>query len=366
MNKIIILFIFALLSPILNFSLAFSLPSFYDGKPANNSYTYGRDSDIFSINITDSNLDASSVVHHIRVNEPGTNFTNTTSSCSSLGSGNWYCSNSVSGFGSLGGDGKNFLFYFDGKNTSGSSNSSENYFVTIDRSPPQISPTSFASNSYISGNFNIGFTIVDSYSGVNSNSARFFYGNTTFNSTSQSFSTTSPYTIYFDTRNFANNSTYFVYVNVSDNTGNVNTTKFTVYVDNELPTISIILPVTNSTMRGINYFQFTATDLYSGLNFNSANYTLDSILFSIPCTGSNFSATCTSGLINTSNFADGLKTINFSISDIASNQKSNSTNFYIDNNPPTISINYPASGAVVGGSVPIVATITNLSNGLRL
>jgi hypothetical protein len=367
MNKISFLLIFSCLFTLLNINLVLSLPSFYDGKPTNNSFTYGKDSDLFSINITDPNLDSSSVVHHIRVNEIGRNWTNSPTSCTSIGSGNWYCyNNSVSGFGSLGGDGTNFMFYFDAKNTTGSSNSSENYFVTIDRSAPQIFNNSFSNNSYISGNFNFLFTITDAYSGVNVASAKSMYGNTTFNSTFQSFSSTTPYSIYLDTRNFVNNSTYFIYVNVSDNIGNVNTTKFSVNIENELPTLSIVLPTTNSTMRGINYFQFTSTDSFSGINLNSAIYTLDSNSYPISCTGTSSSATCTSPLVNTSNFTDGFKTINFSITDNAGNTKWNATTFYIDNNAPSVSITYPSAGAAVRSSFPVVATVTDAGSGINL
>lgn len=367
MKKIIILFIFALLFPILNISLAFSLPAFYGGKPANNSYTYGRDSDVFSINITDANLDTSSVVHHIRVNEPGTPFVSSPTSCSSIGSGSWYCfNNSESNFAGLGGDGKNFVFYFDAKNTSGSSNSSENYFVTIDRSAPQIFPVSFSDNSYIFGNFQLSFTISDVYSGVNSSSAQFMWGNSTFNSTFQSFTSPNPFTAYLDTRNFVNNSTYFIYVNVSDNIGNVNTTKFTVYIDNTQPTISIVLPIVNSTLRGITYFQITSTDSFAGLNLNSSSYTLDSSSYSFLCTGTNFSATCSTPLINTAIFSDGFKTINFSISSNSGTSSWNSTTFYLSNNPPSVSIVYPTNGASVRGSVPIVATVSSAGTTINL
>ncbi|MFH0711498.1 MAG: Ig-like domain-containing protein [Candidatus Aenigmatarchaeota archaeon] len=345
--------------------MSYALPAFYDARPLNNTYTYGKDSDIFSINISDVNLDSSSVIHHIRVNEAGTNLTNSTSTCTSISSGNWYCSNSVPSFGSLGGDGIKFIFYFDAKNTTGDSNSSENYYVTIDRSAPQIS-ASFSNNSYVSGNLSLNFSITESFSGVNVNSARFFYGNTTYNSSQQSFLTTNPYTINFDTRSLLNNSTYFLFVNVSDNIGNVNTTKFTVIVENEIPTLSIIIPTTNSTLKGITYFQITASDMYSGLDLNSATYTLDSATASVPCTGTNASATCTTPLFNTSTLTDGFKTITFTIKDNGGNVKSNSTTFYSDNYPPSVSITSPTSGAVVKGLLNLTATVTDASSGIKL
>ena len=42
-------------------------PSFFGSQ--NNTYVFGRDSDVFFINITEANLNASSVVHHIRFYE---------------------------------------------------------------------------------------------------------------------------------------------------------------------------------------------------------------------------------------------------------------------------------------------------------
>jgi hypothetical protein len=66
------------------------------------------------------------------------------------------------------------------------------------------------------------------------------------------------------------------------------------------------------------------------------------------------------------NYTDGFKTINFSISSNAGNTIWNSTTFFIDNNPPALSINYPTSGAVLSGSITVIATATDAGSGINL
>jgi len=318
----------------------------------NNTYTFGRDSDVFIMNITDSNLNTSSVVHHIRVYEAISDWYNTTANCFSAGS-YWSCNNTVTGFGSLASDGKVFIYYYEAYDASENYNISNYYFVTIDRSPPMVRFVDPLNGTYVGGLVNISLDVTDLYSGVNSSSVKYSLDNSVWNSTSYSVY----YNATWDSSSFENNQSVTIYVNASDIIGNVNSTYVNVSIDNEAPKVFIILPTASQVLNGSAVLQMEATDQYAGPSNSTGSYFIGSIAGNLNCTDAVRMA-CNSRLTS-SLLSDGDYTMYFYVLDKAGNRGRNSTTVTVDNLPPSVTIVNPQKNAVVSGTIQINATVTD-------
>jgi hypothetical protein len=367
MKKTIFLISAFLVSIFLSISVSTATPYFFDIIPKNNSFTFGRDVDVFSVNISESNLNTSSVRLHIRVYESGSTLFNISLSCMNYTSSEWFCNSTVPGFGSLASDGKIFIYYFDASDLSSNYNSSENYFVTIDRSPPVILPSNFQNTSYISKNFKLIYSITDLYSGVNQSSifsiVEYLYGNTTWNSSWFKMpQEDSYYVISIDTSNFTNNGTIYVYTNASDILGNSNSTRYVLLVDDELPQITIDSPHFNQTLTETFNVNISLTDNYSGLDNSSIKLGENPVDIS-NCVGSLKSLSCSYDP-NSRIFSDGFLNLTFSVKDLANNTGQNSTLVLVDNNPPAITFVSPQAGSQVWGTTFVNASVVDAGVGV--
>ena len=354
MKKLILIpFLFIFLPSVL------AIPQFSGVSPANNSYTFGKDSDIFSINISDVALNSSSAKFFIRVYELGSSwYSNTTPSCTFTTL--WTCSASISGFGSLAADGKTFIYYWNASNTTGDTNSSENYFTVIDRSPPQINFVNPTNGSYTSRNQTIKINAIDLYSGINTSSVQYSFDNSTFLNTTYSsgfyFSITD-----WNTGTYSNNQSVTIYARAKDNITNENYSYINVTIDNEIPSLLINKP--GDTLNGSSNFEINVTDIYSGIENSTVKYTIGDQSGVMSCTGTIYNFICTS-TFNSILIDDGSYNLTFSVSDKAGNTKQNSTSVMVDNNAPTISVTSPSDGSYVHGTVSISADVNDAGKGI--
>lgn len=331
-------------------------PSFFSLQ--NNTYVFGRDSDLFSVNITGANLNTSSVIHYIRVYETGSTWYNTTPSCIGYSATEWLCNNTVAGFGSLASDGKIFIYYYDAYDNSGNYNNSGYYFVSIDRSPPMVRFVEPLNGSYVGGLVNITLQVTDSYSGVNSSSVFYSTDNLLWSLTNL---VNSQYNGSWSASSLANNQSATVYANATDKLGNTNSTYINVSIDNEAPKIFITSPTASQVLNGTVTLRLNVTDQYSGGDNSSVYYIADSATKAFTCSGTQ-NLVCTVSM-NSSDVADGTKTIYFYAKDRAKNTASNSTAVMFDNLPPSISIIEPQKNSVVYGTVKISASVADLGVG---
>jgi hypothetical protein len=360
MRKKICLTLIFLISIFLNINLSTAIPYFFDILPRNNSYTFGRDSDIFSVNISETQLNTSSVYLHIRVYEPGSTLFNISLPCTNYASSEWYCYSTVPGFGSLASDGKNFTFHFSASDLSFNFNSSDNYFVTIDRSSTTISLTNIQNSSYISKNLKIFYTVTDFLSGVNQSSVlsyiEYVYGSETWNSSWFNMFLEEPYyTLTVDTSNFTNNGAVYIFTNASDILGNSNSIRYTFFVDDEPPQITIHNPSFNQTITGNFITQFNISDNLSGIDNSSIEVARTSVESS-SCVGSSKSLSC-SYTINSNDFNDGLFELTFLAKDLSNNTGENNTTILIDNDPPIITFLSPHADSTISGNFTVNTSI---------
>jgi len=354
MKKLLLIpFLFILLPSVL------AAPQFFESLPTNNTYTFGRDTDVFSINISDANLNTASVVLFIRVFESGSTwYSNATPSCAL--STTWICSATISGFGSLAADGNRFILHWNASNTTGDTNSSENYFVVVDRFPPKITFTNPTNGSWVSGNQTIKMNVVDPYSGINHSSVQYSFDNSTFLNTNYS---TGLYISLTDwnTRTYSNNQSVTIYARAKDNTTNENYSYANVTVDNELPTLIINKP--GDTLNGSSSFEINVLDAYSGIENSTVKYTIGSESGSMNCTGNIYNFVCNYAF-NSILLNDGNYTLTFSASDKTGNIRQNNTSVIVDNNAPILSIISPSDGSYVHGTTTISATAEDAGKGV--
>lgn len=338
--------------------ISVATPSFFGLASQNNTHVFGKDSDVFSINITEANLNVSSVAHHIRVYEPGSDWYNTTSTCFNSSLSEWFCNNTVFGFGSLASDGKSFIYYYDAYDSSRTYNRSEYFFVVIDRSSPIIKFLNPLNATYVGGLVNVKIDVTDIYSGVNDSTVQYSFDNSVWSLANH---TGNYYNATWNVSSLASNQNVTIYAKASDKLGNVNSTYINVSIDNEAPKIFVVQPTLNQILNGTAVLQVNVTDQYSGADNSSVYFNLSTILKSFDCSGAQ-DLSCAASL-SSSSVADGLHTIYFHAKDKASNSAQNSTNVTVDNLPPSISIITPQKNSAVYGTIQINATVTDAGVG---
>jgi hypothetical protein len=349
--------------------LAQATPLLHDITPVNNSYSYGRDTDIFSTKITESDLNVSSAYLHIRVDDPTSLWSNISMSSNCVSSSSeWSCNTTVSGLSALLGDGNTLLYFFDAYANDGSYDSSGTADgpnrVKIDRRGPTINFTNPTNNSYVgNGNLTIKIKIEDSLSGVNSSSVGYSFDNSTWFSTSQDGSIFSSSQLW-DITSYSNNQTVTIYAKAFDNLGNANYKYINVTVDNEVPRMIVLMPAANQILYDSAYFSFSAEDSYSGLDNTTATFNIAGASSKFVCNGTDYKLSCSFNF-NTKNVSDGPYNVTFSIKDRANNLAQNSTPVIVDNNPPTLSITSPSNNAEVSGVVTLTASVTDAGTGVN-
>jgi len=347
-----------------------AVPILFDITPANNSYTYGKDTDIFSTKISESNLNVSSAYLHIRVQDPTSIWSNISmsSNCANTSTSDWGCNTTVTGLSALAGDGNTLLYYFDAYDNSGiygsNGTTDGSNRVKIDRRGPTINFTNPINQSYIGGNnVSIKISVIDEFSGVNASAVNYSFDNSTWLSTSQNVNIFSSLQTW-DTTTYSNNQTVTIYVKAADIIGNVNYKYINVVIDNEIPRLIILTPASNQILNGTVTLSFIAEDTYSGLDNSTAAFTLTGPNTSLSCTGTSYSINCSTNFVTTS-VADSPYNLTYSIKDKAGNLAQNNTSIIIDNQPPVISITSPTNNAEVNGIVSVSATVTDSGIGVH-
>ncbi len=338
-------------------------PSLSSPTPANSSYLFGKDTGVFSVLIVDSTLNTSTAKLHIRVEDPTSTWANVSLSCTNSSATNYNCSSTVSGLSALVQDGDTLLFYFDAYNTNGqygnNGDATTPLRASVDRSGPKVTFSTPTNNSYAGGNATIFINALDTYSGVQNNSVKYSFDNSTFKDTTLASSLYKSNDLW-DTGTYSNNQSVTIYAKAKDKTDVENNTFITVLVDNEKPTISTSTPTPSEIIKGIHPFTFAAQDTYSGLNLDSGFFEIGSL---------NQSMTCAAGSCNnsfdTKRVSDGEYAVKFFIADKVGNRANYSVNIIIDNNPPTITITSPTSGSSVSGQVTVRATVTDSTTGVN-
>jgi len=350
-------------------------PVLFDITPVNNSYIYGRDTDIFSTKVTESSLNVSSVYLHIRVEDPTSIWSNISmsSTCVNTSVSDWRCNATVTGLSALAGDGNTLLYFFDTYDNSGIYGSNGTAYgpnrAKIDRRGPTINFTNPINNSYIGGNnVIIKLYIYDELSGINTSTANYSLVNYSLDNSSwlptaqggNYFTALQPW----DTTAYSNNQSVFLYAKAADILGNTNYNYINVTIDNEIPRLRILTPASNQTLYDTVVFSFTAEDTYSGLDNSTAAFTLTGPNTSLACTGTEYILNCSKNFI-TSSVTDSPYNLTFSIKDKAGNLAQNNTSIIIDNQAPVISITSPTSNAEVSGVLSLNATVTDSGVGVH-
>jgi hypothetical protein len=343
--------------------------SLFDITPTNNSYIYGRDTDIFSTKINELNLNVSTAYLHIRVQDPTSTWSNISMSarCYNTSLSDWNCNATVTDLGALAADGNFLIYYFDAYDNNGvyGSNGTADgpNRARIDRRGPSIIFTNPANQSYAnSNNVTIKISIVDEFSGVNASTANYSFDNSSWLPTSRSANIFSSSQLW-DTTTYSNNQTVALYAKAVDILGNVNYTYINATIDNEVPRLVVSSPTANQTLYDTVSLVFTAEDSYSGPDKTTAAFTLGGTNGIFVCTGTNYSLNCSTNL-NTKSFNDGPYNLTYSIRDRAGNLAQNTTPIIIDNQPPVISITNPVNNAEVKGIVTVNVSVTDSGIGV--
>ena len=343
-------------------SISLAAPSFFDPVPADNAYIYGKSTDVFSINITESSLDTSSVKLHIRVDDPTSVWSAVIMNCVSYSSSTWYCNTTVSGLDSLVHDGNWILYFFDGNDTSGGygnfSSESNPLRVRIDRSPPVLNM--IVPGNYSSGRITITLQATDLYIGVNQSSVFYSFDNSTWLPTSGSDSTyTSSST--WDTTSYTNNQTVIIYQKAADLLSNLAYSYNNTTVENEPPTVIIVTPTSGQIENGAFSTTFNLSDYYSGVDI--ATLRLSNIAAQdLDCNGDIHNFSCSANF-DSSYVSDGDLDFRITVEDNAENEGAGAINLVIDNLPPTITIISPSPSSTVRGVINITATVTDAGSG---
>lgn len=343
-------------------------PSFFSVTPTNNSYTRGTDSDIFSTSITDSNLNASTVYLHVRVEDPTSVWSNISmsSNCYNTSSSDWNCNTSVPGLSALARDGNFLLFYFDAYSNNGGYGNNGTAEgpnrVRIDRSGPIINFTNPVNNSYTSGNLTIKMYVADEISGTNASTANYSFDNSSWLPTSK---TGSIFTALqqLDTTVYTNNQTITIYAKAADNLGNINYRNINATIDNEIPRLTVLSPTNNQALYDDILLSFSSEESYSGLDNKTAICSISGSSNTLSCNGTDYKLNC-SATFNTKSVNDNPYNLTCSIKDRASNLAQSNVSVVVDNQPPVISIVSPSNNAQISGIVTLNTTTTDAGIGV--
>lgn len=341
--------------------IAFADPVLHDPKPANNTFISGGLRE-FSINITDDNLNSTTVALHVIAEsafQQGENWDIHLLTCVNT-STEWKCSKNIS-FAVAGSDTVE-LFFFRANDTGGVSNTSGTMTsplrLILDRTPPSIVFVSPTNDNFVSGNKTISLTVSDTSSGVDVSTVQYSLDNSTWisltNVSAASFQGT------WNTTTYSNNQTVTLYARASDKVLNNATSRINVTVDNEKPKIKILSPSTLAYTGNVN-LQVNVNDTFSGIALGAVNYTIGSFSGTLGCSGDKFNATCTA-VFDTSKLSDGNYTASFSTKDTAENSVSDSVMIKTDNTKPGITITHPPSSFHAKGNLTINVSLTNAQN----
>jgi hypothetical protein len=346
-----------------------AIPQFSNPIPKNGVYITGGAEYLFSINIKEENLNVSSVKLNIGSSDDWpSNIGILQMNCFNFSLSDWICNKTV--LIAVAESGTKEFFFFEASDLSGNYNSLGNLTypleVIIDRTPPTISPYGFKNMSYISTNKPIRVRVEDLYSGVNVSSVfslvGWFYGNETWNSTWKPMiyeNETGLFRADWDTSQLPNNSSWFFYVNASDNVGNINVTNLgIVLIDNEYPQIEIISPTQNQKVFGSLELKVFVKDVYSGVGSVFYNITSEFFSGSLSCLDSLHESNC-SALFDTTKVSDGVHIINFIASDNTGNQVNKSVEIEVNNLYPVITLVTPQNNSYVHGLVDINVSVKN-------
>jgi hypothetical protein len=335
-------------------------PLFSDPVPQNNSYIYGKNTDLFSVNVSEGNLNTTTVKLHARVEDPTSVWTTEDMECFLISLPNWFCNSTISNLESLVHDGNWLLYYFDAYDTFGGygnlGNSSNPLRVRIDRSPPNITFIFPANESFSSGNITIEIEVIDAYSTVNLSSVSYSFDNSTWLAVTTEDNKVFKSVEKWNTGIYSNNQTVNLYAKASDVLNNSGNVKIRTTADNELPRVFIVSPSQNQTLFGDVTIGLQAEDTYSGLEFSSINYFIQTSSGPFSCFGSIYNANCTTSLA-TRFVQDGYHQLIFKVLDRAKNERTNSTFVVIDNLPPQVKILSPSPASTVSGNVNVSASV---------
>lgn len=322
-------------------------PVLSDTYPENGSYILGGDR-TFSINITEDNLDTSTVKLYIKSIDSAEW---DTYSLTCVDNGIWYCSATVS-LDIVGSDTIE-QFYFEANDTydnyASYGNATNPLQTTVDINPPTINFESPSNNSWVSSTQTINLDVEDASSGVDDTTVQYSFDNSTW------LAMDSNYEAEWDTTTYNNNNqTVTIYAKASDILGNTGYSWINTTVDNEIPSLIIAYPDVNQTLSGIVNLQINVTDLYSGIDTSNIKYEIQSTQRSMDCTGSQCDE-----YLDTTKFSDGSYTITFYAYDNAGNLNQSSISIYIDNTHSSISFTNIADNDYIRDIITIYAKISN-------
>ena len=251
------------------------------------------------------------------------------------------------------------LYHFRVRSADASNNlavSSDMTFATTgDTTAPTVSITSPGANATLSGTVNVAVTATDNV-GVSSVQLKID------NANSGAPATAAPYVIAVNTVSLSNGNHILTAV-ASDAAGN-STTSAQVAVkvsntnpDTTPPTVSISAPANGATVSGTVSISANASD---NVGVASVQFQLDGANFGSLDTASPYSVSW-----NTTTSSNGSHTVRAIAKDAAGNSTTSAavtvtvSNSTTDTTPPTVSINAPANGATVSGTVSVTANASD-------
>ena len=138
-------------------------------------------------------------------------------------------------------------------------------------------------------------------------------------------------------------------------------TSITIFVDNTAPTVSIKEPTTENTYSGTVRISVNATDNRELANVHVKVENTEWLVMTYNSTDLLWKYD-----LNTTTFSDGQHTLMILALDEASNPTTTSTTLFIDNTPPTLTIQTPQSGATVGMTLSVEIQASDASGISRI
>jgi len=354
------IFVFLIFLLVISIALAEDTtpPEFSDPYPEDDSYVLGGDR-TFSINITEDNLDTSTVKLYIKSID-STEWDTYSLTC--VDNGIWYCSATVS-LDIVGSDTIE-QFYFEANDTYGNyasyGNATNPLQITVDINPPKIIFNNPKNNTWVSSTETIELYVHDKSSLVDETTVKYSFDNTTWYS--MDFGETEDvYYASWNTTTYSNNETVVIHAKASDMLGNMNYTWVNTTVDNEIPSLIVTYPSPGQTLNGIVNLKVNVSDSYSGINssFQDVSYDIQGIGGYMDCTESSSNNYRCNQYVDTTGFDDGTYTINFYARDNAGNLNQSSISIYIDNTRSSISFTNIADNDYIRDIITIYAKISN-------
>ncbi len=363
-------------------NIAYSLPILRDQSPPSGSYWPGGMTN-FSVYATEGALNTSDVYMEIKAAEETSRmiWDRHYLGCVNINENTHFCSKLVSLL--IVGDDTLESFYFNASDTFGNygslGNKTHPLNITIDINPPLITAVNVANYSYVSSKKDVLFNIFDRSSGVNITLSQGAYGNTssrygneTWNSSYIPMTYANPlFSMKLNYSALVNNGTYSVYVNATDNVGNMNESKILdLLIDNELPTVNIYSPSSNELLYGTSPLLINAQDMLSGIKTSNIYFVVKSGQTSrysnaMSCTGQTEKNVNCSYSLYTNPLGNGDFKLVYVVDDMAENEKNQTVDFKIDNSFLQLYINSPLDNSYTNRSATINANIVNHENRIQ-